>query len=208
MSSEPRRRIVLASGNRGKVAELQRLLAALAVEVVSQTELGVVPVEETGATFVENALLKARNGSTQTRLPAIADDSGLVVDALGRAPGIHSARFAGEGADGRANNEKLLRALRGVESDARGASFHCTLVYLRDDSDPVPLIAQGEWRGAIVTSPRGAGGFGYDPLFYVKSLGATAAELNPETKNRESHRGRAARRLMELLRALEDSGSR
>ncbi|MEE9254408.1 MAG: RdgB/HAM1 family non-canonical purine NTP pyrophosphatase [Pseudomonadales bacterium] len=195
-----RRQVVLASGNHAKLLELQRLLAPLAMEVVSQKELGVVPIVERGATFIENALLKARNASAQTRLPAIADDSGLAVDALGFAPGIYSARFAGVGADDRANNDKLLRALTQVESGARGASFHCALAYLRSESDPMPLIALGEWRGVIVTAPRGERGFGYDPLFYVEALAATAAELDPETKNRESHRGRATRQLIKLLR--------
>lgn len=198
------RRVVLASGNRGKLTELQRLLAPLAIEVVSQNELGVAEAEESAPTFVENALLKARNACTQTGLPAIADDSGLVVDALGFAPGIYSARYAGHGADDRANNEKLLQAMADVEPSARSARFHCTLVYLHSPSDPVPLIAQAQWYGTILKAPRGDRGFGYDPLFYVEALAATAAELDPDTKNRESHRGRAAKLLIELLRQMDD----
>lgn len=200
MSSEARARVVLASGNRGKLAELQRLLAPLGVDVVAQRELGIAPAEETGLTFVENALLKARNASAHAGLAAIADDSGLVVDALGNAPGIHSARYAGADADDRANNHKLLRALANVEPGARTARFHCTLVYLRDEKDPTPVIAEGEWHGMILDKPRGAGGFGYDPLFYVEGLGATAAELESGVKNSHSHRGRAAELLIKLLR--------
>lgn len=200
MSSDEPRRVVLASGNRGKLVELQRLLAPLAIEVLSQASFDVPPVEETGLTFIENALLKARNATLHAGMPAIADDSGIIVDALGGAPGIHSARFAGVDADDAANNRKLLRALEDVEPAKRTARFHCTLVYLRDATDPAPLVAEGVWHGNILSQPRGAAGFGYDPLFYVAMLDATAAELDPEVKNRESHRGRAARRLVELLR--------
>lgn len=204
MSSEVRARVVLASGNRAKLAELQRLLAPLGLDVVAQRELGIAPAEESGLTFVENALLKARNASAHAGLAAIADDSGLVVDALGGAPGIHSARYAGAHADDRANNHKLLRALTDVETKRRTARFHCTLVYLRHEKDPTPVIAEGEWHGVILNKPRGAGGFGYDPLFYVEGLGATAAELEVSVKNSQSHRGRAAERLITLLREAKE----
>ncbi|HEY8520221.1 MAG TPA: RdgB/HAM1 family non-canonical purine NTP pyrophosphatase [Gammaproteobacteria bacterium] len=194
-------RFVLASGNAGKLAEMRALLAPLGVELVAQTELGVDGPAETGLTFVENALLKARHAALATGLPAIADDSGLVVDALGGAPGVRSARFAGPGASDADNVAKLLEALRGRPDAERTASFHCVLVALAAPDDPAPVIAAGAWPGRIATAPAGRFGFGYDPVFFAPRLGATAAELPPAVKNRISHRARAARRLLAALRA-------
>ncbi len=192
---------VLATSNRGKVAELSALLAeaGLDLRVTAQSELGVSAPVETGATFVENALLKARHATQSTGLPAIADDSGLVVAALGGAPGIRSARFAGEGADDGANIAKLLAALGSASVD-RSARFHCVLVALEHAEDPAPLVATGSWAGQISHSPKGHGGFGYDPVFFVPQLGRTAAELEAAEKNRLSHRGAALRRLIELVK--------
>jgi len=197
------RRWVLASDNRGKLAELRELLrgAGLPLEVVAQADLGVSQVSEDGVTFVENALAKARHAARATGLPAIADDSGLCVGALGGAPGVRSARFAGEAADDRANVTKLLAALASVPESEREACFHCVLVALESAEDPVPLIAHGEWRGRIAAAPRGADGFGYDPVFIDPATNRTAAELPPGAKNRVSHRGRALRALAAGLRA-------
>jgi len=189
--------IVVASGNRGKLAELTTIFADLPTRLRLQAEFEVIPAQETGCTFVENALLKARAASAQTGLPALADDSGLAVDALGGAPGVHSSRYSGAG--DAANNARLLAALQDVAPPRRGARFICVLVLLRHAEDPVPLIAQGEWRGAILESPRGSGGFGYDPLFAVPGLECSAAELAAEEKNRISHRARAAAALRELI---------
>lgn len=192
---------VLATSNAGKVAELSRLLAEAGLElhVTAQASLGVAAPAETAATFVENALSKARHAARVTGLPAIADDSGLVVDALRGAPGIRSARFAGEGADDGANVAKLLRLLADP-SLARTAHFHCVLVALEHADDAAPLIASGSWHGEIARAPRGTQGFGYDPVFFDASLGRTAAELDEAQKNRVSHRGTALRRLVELLK--------
>jgi XTP/dITP diphosphohydrolase len=198
------RRVVLASLNPGKAREVGQLLAGSGLEVVSQAALGVPEAAETAPTFVENALLKARHAARLTGLPAIADDSGLAVDALGGAPGIHSARYAGAGADDVANNRKLLAALAGLPAAARAARFICVVVYLRHAEDPVPLICEGVWRGRLLEAPRGANGFGYDPLFLVPELGVTSAELPPEQKNRLSHRGQALRRLVERLADAAD----
>ena len=189
---------VLATANRGKVAELTALLAEARIDltVTPQSELGVLAPPETGATFVENALTKARHAARITELPAIADDSGLVVPALGGAPGVRSARFAGENADDGANIAKLLAA----PSLDRAASFHCVLVALEHPEDPAPLLAAGSWAGQIARAPQGNGGFGYDPVFFDPTLGRTAAELSPSAKNRVSHRGAALRRLIELLK--------
>jgi XTP/dITP diphosphohydrolase len=201
-------RWVLASGNRGKLAELRELLreAGLGLDVVAQSELGVNPAPEDALTFVENALAKARHAARATGLPAIADDSGLCVDALGGAPGVHSARFAGAAADDRANVAKLLTELHAVPEPARGARFYCVLVALESADDPAPLIAHGEWQGSIARAPRGAGGFGYDPVFVDPATGRTAAELGPAAKNRVSHRGRALLALAEGLRARQPAG--
>ncbi|HEC16678.1 MAG TPA: RdgB/HAM1 family non-canonical purine NTP pyrophosphatase [Sedimenticola sp.] len=192
-------RIVLASNNPGKVREIAQLLADRWVQVIPQSEFGVPDIEETGLTFVENAILKARNAAQHSGLPAIADDSGLEVDTLDGAPGIRSARYAGPGASDRDNNEKLLEALREVPEEARGARFQCLLVYLRHPADPTPLICQGTWEGRILFQPRGRQGFGYDPLFFVPDQNCTSAELPPEVKNRLSHRGRALRELAARL---------
>ena len=192
-------RIVIASGNRGKLAEFARLLAHWSCEAVPQSGFDIPAVEETGDSFVENALLKANAASHYSGLPAIADDSGLEVDALGGAPGIYSARYAGEDASDADNNRKLLGALQGVPEERRTARFHCALVYLRHWQDPNPVICQASWEGRILDTPAGDGGFGYDPLFYVPELGCTAAELDPETKNRVSHRGQATARLLAAL---------
>lgn len=199
-------RFVLASGNAGKLAEMRALLAPLGVTLVAQTELGVRGPAETGLTFVENALLKARHAALATGLPAIADDSGLVVDALGGAPGVRSARFAGPDATDADNVAKLLAALEGRPDGERAASFHCVLVALAAHDDPAPLIATGIWRGRIAAAPAGRFGFGYDPVFLAPRLGATAAELPPAVKNRLSHRARAARRLRAALRATRGGG--
>jgi len=193
------RRIVVASGNAGKLAEFNRLLGDAGFEFVAQGELGVEDIPETGVTFVENALLKARHAARVTGLPALADDSGLCVDALDGAPGLYSARYAGEPGNAERNIDKLLAALADVPEDRRGAHFHCTLALLRHPDDPRPLIAQGEWHGRVLTAPRGTGGFGYDPLFLDPDTGLTAAELDPATKNRISHRGKALAILQEQL---------
>jgi XTP/dITP diphosphohydrolase len=192
---------VLATSNRGKVAELTALLAGagLALRVTAQAELGVASPPETGLTFVENALLKARHAARLTGLPAIADDSGLAVAALGGAPGVHSARFAGEHADDQANIAKLLAELAAPALD-RSARFHCVLVALEHADDPAPLLAMGSWAGRIAPAPQGAQGFGYDPVFYVPQLQRTAAELTAEEKNRLSHRAAALRQLVELVK--------
>lgn len=192
-------RIVLASNNVGKLTEIRAVLAGLDVELVAQSELGVTDADETGLTFVENALLKARHAARVTGLTAIGDDSGLCVDALGGAPGLYSARYAGSHGDAQANIAKLLDALRDMSEEDRGAHFHCSLVALRTADDPSPLIAEGRWFGRIATVPRGCGGFGYQPVFFLPELGATAAELDAEVKHRIGHRGQALQRMRELL---------
>ncbi len=198
-ASYARPKVVLASGNVGKVREFNQLLGDQHIEVVPQSSFGVPEAEETGLTFVENAILKARNAARHTGLPALADDSGIEVDALNGAPGIYSARYAGEGASDEANLRKLLVALEGVPEAARGARFQCVIAYLRHAEDPTPLICQGTWEGRILTAPRGANGFGYDPVFFVPDEDASSAELPAEIKNRLSHRGQALRRLLEAL---------
>ena len=192
------RKLVLATGNTGKVNEFNQLFAALSVEVVTQSSLGVTPVPETGETFIENAIIKARHAARQTGLPAIADDSGLVVSVLDGAPGIYSARYAGEGCSDQDNIDKLLTALHG-QMDRR-AHFFCALVFMRHADDPVPLISQGYWHGTITQSPVGFGGFGYDPVFYVTSERCTAAEMDKARKNSISHRGQAMSVLIEQMR--------
>jgi len=194
-------RIVLASNNPGKVREINQLLAGAHIQVVPQREYGVSEVAETGLSFVENALIKARHASLHSGLAAIADDSGLEVDALEGAPGIYSARFAGPEASDQDNNAKLLAALGDLPEEARGARFQCVLVYLRHPRDPTPIICQGTWEGRILQVPRGDNGFGYDPLFFVPTHGRSSAELDPATKNHLSHRGQALRRLCEALAA-------
>lgn len=198
---------VLASGNAGKLAELRALLAPLALGVAAQSEYDVPDAIENGIAFVDNALIKARHAAAQTGLPAIADDSGLAVDALDGAPGIHSARYAGDHGDDASNNAKLLAALDNVDDDIRGAAFHCCVVATRHAADPAPIVCQGVWRGRILHAPRGENGFGYDPLFWVESEQASAAELDAARKNRISHRGQAMTQLVaQLLARLKDDG--
>jgi XTP/dITP diphosphohydrolase len=200
-----RRPLVVATGNPGKLQEFRALLADTPFDLRSLGELGIASPEENGATFLENALLKARHAAA-AGLPgapggcaAIADDSGLEVDALGGAPGIFSARFAGAGADDAANNAKLLNALSGIPAGQRRARYRCALVFVAGAEDPVPVIAEGTWEGCILEAPRGSGGFGYDPYFWLPDLGLTAAQLDPEEKNRLSHRGMAMRALRHRL---------
>ena len=192
-------RLVVATGNKGKLAEIEDVLAGLGIELVAQSALGIPEADETGVTFVENALLKARQACERSGLPALADDSGLCVDALGGAPGLISAHYAGVHGDAQRNIERLLRELRDVPSRARTAHFLSTIVLLRHAGDPAPLIVEGRWDGEILTEPRGTGGFGYDPVFYDPALGCSAAELPAERKNRVSHRGRALFALRERL---------
>lgn len=196
------KRLVLASGNPGKLKEIRALLAPLALEVVSQAELGIAEAGEPHETYLENALAKARNASRAANLPALADDSGLSVDALGGEPGVHSAHYAGtQGAReerDRRNNEKLLANL--ATAAARDATFVSVIVLMRHPEDPEPVVAEGRWRGTIAQTPRGTNGFGYDPLFVVAGRDLTAAELGADEKNRISHRGQALERLMTLLR--------
>ena len=192
-------KIVLATGNPGKVREIRRILGELGVEVVPQTDLGVSDADETGTSFVENALIKARHASLMTGLPAIADDSGLVVDALDGRPGVYSARYSGADATDDSNIDKLLVELRGVPDEKRTAAFHCWAVYVSTDGS-TSLVAEGRWEGRILTQRRGAGGFGYDPVFFDPECGRTAAELGPEIKNARSHRGQALVALAGMLR--------
>ncbi|MFI0399063.1 MAG: RdgB/HAM1 family non-canonical purine NTP pyrophosphatase [Thiolinea sp.] len=192
-------RLVLASSNAGKLREFNSLLADFGFEVIRQADLGVTDAEETGLSFVENALLKARHASQITGLAALADDSGLVVDALGGQPGIYSARFAGQPTNDAANNAKLLAALKNVPAEQRTARFRCCIVLVRHPTDPVPLIAEASWEGMILNAIQGQQGFGYDPLFYVPTHRCTAAELEATEKNRMSHRGQALQRLRALL---------
>jgi XTP/dITP diphosphohydrolase len=193
-------KVVLATGNAGKVRELASLLNDFGLDVIAQTELNVESVEETGLTFIENAILKARHAAKVTGLPAIADDSGLAVDVLGGAPGIYSARFAGVDATDQQNLEKLLVTLKDVPDDKRQAQFHCVLVYMRHAEDPTPLVCHGSWPGVITREMAGNGGFGYDPIFFVPEAGKTAAEMSREEKIAVSHRGQALKLLLEALR--------
>ncbi|MDH3980541.1 MAG: RdgB/HAM1 family non-canonical purine NTP pyrophosphatase [Gammaproteobacteria bacterium] len=191
--------IILASSNPGKVREINQLLAGLDLQVRPQSDFGVEDAEETGLTFVENAILKARNAASHTGLPAIADDSGLEVDALNGAPGIYSARYAGSGASDEDNLQKLLVELREVPEAQRTARFQCLMVFMRHGADPTPLICQGSWEGRILLEPRGEHGFGYDPVFYVPTHDCASAELEPGVKNSLSHRGQALRKLVAAL---------
>lgn len=193
-------KLVLATSNRGKLAEIRPLLAGLGHELVAQGELGVVDAVEDGHSFVENALIKARHAARQTGLPALADDSGLIVDALGGAPGLISAHYAGVHGDAAGNIRKLLGELAGTPEQQRGARFCSLIVLLRHADDPQPLIAEGIWEGRILEAPRGDGGFGYDPIFFDPALGLGAGEMPPELKNRVSHRGQALRSLREKVR--------
>ena len=191
--------IVLASSNPGKVREINQLLSTLELHVQPQSEFGVVDAEETGLTFVENAILKARNAAQHTGLPAIADDSGIEVDALNGAPGIYSARFAGDNASDRQNLEKLLAELDGLPEAQRSARFQCLMVFMEHAHDPTPVICQGTWEGRILFAARGDNGFGYDPVFYVPTHDCSSAELPADVKNTLSHRGQALRQLVTAL---------
>ncbi|WP_048811458.1 RdgB/HAM1 family non-canonical purine NTP pyrophosphatase [Methylobacillus flagellatus] len=196
----PFQKLVIASGNQGKLKEIQTLLAPLSIEVLPQSALNVPEAEEPFVTFIENALAKARHASRYTGLPALADDSGICVNALQGAPGVHSARYAGEPKSDERNNQKLLQSLDGVHD--RHAYYYCVMVLVRHADDPQPLIAEGAWHGEILTAPRGSGGFGYDPLFLDAKTGQTAAELSAEIKNRISHRGHALAKLVQQLERL------
>ena len=204
---KPFPRLVIASANEGKLREFRRLLTPLDIDVIPQAALGIPEADEPHATFVENALAKARHASRSTRLPALADDSGICARALDGEPGVHSARFAGEPPPGSTpgreaqdarNNEKLIKLL--ADKDSRRAHYYCVVVFLRHAEDPEPVIAEGTWAGEIVAEPRGANGFGYDPHFFLRDFGKTAAELDPEQKNLVSHRGKALRRLLAKLK--------
>lgn len=194
--------LVLASGNAGKLKELQAMLGDLPLQIVAQGELGVSDVPETGLTFVENALIKARHASAVTGLPALADDSGLIVDALDGAPGLYSARYAGSPTNDAANNAKLLDALREVPAERRTARFYAVIVLLRHANDPQPLICEGSWEGVILDETRGSNGFGYNPVFLDPTHGLTAAEMDPAQKNAISHRALALQLLKQKLPAL------
>ncbi len=193
------KRIVLASSNPGKVREINQMLAGPHLTVVPQSDFEVTEVEETGLTFVENALLKARNAARFTQLAAIADDSGLEVDALHGAPGIYSARYADKDAGDKANLMKLLEDIKNVPDEKRTARFQCVLVYLRHEADPTPIICQGTWEGRLLHTPVGDNGFGYDPIFFVPTHNCSSAQLPPEVKNALSHRGQALRKLVATL---------
>lgn len=194
-------KLVIASNNQGKIAELTELLAPLGLSPVAQGELGVPEAEEPAITFVENAIIKARHAAERTGLPALADDSGLSVDALQGRPGVRSARFAGDQATDSQNVQALLAALEAIPAASRQAQFHCVLVYLRHAEDPTPIICHGRWNGQILPAPRGDGGFGYDPVFLCPEYDCSAAELTREQKGQISHRGRALNKLLEQLRA-------
>jgi XTP/dITP diphosphohydrolase len=193
------KKLIIATSNPGKVRELNAMLGGI-IEVISQQTMGVDEVLETGLTFVENALIKARNAARQTGLPALADDSGLVVDALNGAPGIYSARYAGDGASDEQNLQKLLTDLKRQEDSNRQARFWCALAFVQHSEDPTPVIIQKGWEGEIVDEARGQGGFGYDPIFYLPSYGCTSAELVAEEKNKISHRGQALQAFIEQLK--------
>ncbi len=192
-------KIVLASNNAGKVREINQLLLDQQIEVIAQKEFSIEDIEETGLTFVENAILKARHAAKESGLAAIADDSGLEVDALKGAPGIYSARFAGTDCNDQDNNLKLLESLKDIPEQERTARFQCVMVYMRHGNDPTPIICQGTWEGRILQAPSGENGFGYDPLFFVPQQNCSSAELAPETKNLLSHRGQALRKLLAAL---------
>ncbi len=196
-------RLILASGNPGKVREFRRLFLPLGIEAITQADLGIAEAPEPHVTFIENALVKARHASAHARLPALADDSGICVAALNGAPGVHSARYAGEPASDRRNNEKLVTALHAITD--RRAHYYCVLVLIRRADDPEPIIAEGAWHGIIVANPRGGGGFGYDPHFQDSETGLTGAELPLAKKNEISHRGRAMRALLAKLSDMKDS---
>lgn len=190
------RRIVLATGNAGKLKEIREIFSGINVGIVAQSDFDTPEAIEDGLSFVENAIIKARNAAAHTGLPALSDDSGIEVDALNGEPGIHSARYAG---NDESNIQRLLRELDSLPDSKRTARFQCVMVYLRHANDPVPVIAQGAWEGRILQAPQGEGGFGYDPVFYVPERGCSAAELSSEDKNRLSHRGKALRQMLDAL---------
>lgn len=194
------KKVVLASGNSGKIHEFQKMLKSVHFKVIPQNDLHIPEIAEVGHSFVENALLKARNASRYSEMPAIADDSGLIVDALDGKPGLHSARYAGEHASAEENTAKLLQSLKDVHEEKRTARFHCAIVYLHSAYDPHPIICQGTWEGKILFIPRGKNGFGYDPIFYVPTHHCSAAELTIEDKNHLSHRAKAFRELLNQLK--------
>lgn len=196
------KKIVLASGNAGKLREFQQLLSGCGFDVVPQSDFFGENAEETGLTFVENAIIKARYASAKTGLPALADDSGIEVDALQGRPGIYSARYAGISAKDADNNAKLLQELNGIATEKRTARYHAVLAFLRHAEDPTPILCHGVWEGVILNEPRGEGGFGYDPLFWVPTHNCASAELSKEEKNRISHRGKAMQELLQKLAAI------
>jgi XTP/dITP diphosphohydrolase len=200
--NEDQFQIVLATSNPGKIAELQSLLSPLPIEWIPQGEFNIPDIEETGKTFIENAILKARHASRISGLPALADDSGLVVDALEGAPGVYSSRYAGENATDAQRNQKLLAEMQDVEEHDRAAAYHCVLALVEYEDDPVPLICHGIWEGSILFEPRGQNGFGYDPIFYVPTHKRSAAELSTAEKNAISHRGQVVDQLLEVFHAM------
>ncbi|MCE7537141.1 XTP/dITP diphosphatase [Aliivibrio fischeri] len=193
-------KIVLATGNQGKVREMADILADFGFDVVAQSEYNVSDVAETGTTFIENAIIKARHAAKETGLPAIADDSGLEVDALNGAPGVYSARYSGEGATDQKNIDKMLAAMEGIPAEKRTARFHCVLVLMKHENDPTPLICHGTWEGYITTEQKGENGFGYDPIFWVSEDNCSSAELEPARKKQLSHRGQALKKLFAALK--------
>ncbi|GLO59865.1 non-canonical purine NTP pyrophosphatase [Vibrio sp. MACH09] len=193
------KKIVLATGNQGKVKEMAQLLTDFGFDVKAQSEFNVSDVAETGTTFIENAIIKARHAAKETGLPAIADDSGLEVDYLQGAPGIYSARYSGEGATDQANLEKLLTELEGVPEEQRTARFHCVLVLMKHENDPTPIVCHGKWQGRILTEQHGSNGFGYDPIFWVPESECASAELDAAEKKKLSHRGKALKQLFNTL---------
>ncbi len=193
-------KIVLATGNQGKVREMADILADFGFDVLAQSEYNVSDVAETGTTFIENAIIKARHAAKETGLPAIADDSGLEVDALNGAPGVYSARYSGEGATDQKNIDKMLAAMEGIPAEKRTARFHCVLVLMKHENDPTPLICHGTWEGHITTEQKGENGFGYDPIFWVSEDNCSSAELEPARKKQLSHRGQALKKLFAALK--------
>lgn len=192
--------VVLASGNQGKIKELHDMLSPYGLNVLPQADFNTPQADESGLSFVENAIIKARNACKYSKLPSIADDSGLAVDYLNGQPGIYSARYAGINADDQANNNKLLKALSGIPKEQRAASFYCAIAFMRHEEDPCPIVVQAKWQGYILESIQGEGGFGYDPLFYIKDLNKTSAELEKSEKNKISHRGQAITKLLLALK--------
>lgn len=193
------KQVVLASNNKGKVREINAVLEELSIKVTPQSEFNVEEAEETGLSFVENALIKARNAAEHTNHPTIADDSGIEVPALDGRPGIYSARYAGIDASDEENLNKLINDIKDLSEEDRMAQFVCVMVYMRHANDPIPVISQGIWKGTLLTEPRGKNGFGYDPIFFVHTHGCCSAELSPEVKNQLSHRGQALRQLVKLM---------